>query len=180
MKSSNAQILKAWLASAAWMAVICVESTNLASATNTGRILYPIFHFVFAISPAQFAVVHHVLRKVGHFVGYFTLSVLLFRSWSVTLARLAERWALQWAGLAFLQTALVASLDEWHQTFLPSRTGLFSDVVLDCSAGLVAQIAIFLLRESQTSETTIESLPTPVVLGPSADDLKEFHSEQHR
>jgi len=52
---------------------------------------------------------------------------------------------LQWATLAFLNTSLVATLDEWHQTFLPSRTGTFRDVILDSSAGLVAQMAVFAL-----------------------------------
>ena len=42
-------------------------------------------------------------------------------------------------------TALVACLDEWHQTYLPSRTGNLHDVLLDGSGALVAQIVIFLL-----------------------------------
>ena len=42
-------------------------------------------------------------------------------------------------------TALVASLDEWHQTYLASRTGSLRDVLLDSSAALTAQIMIFLL-----------------------------------
>jgi VanZ family protein len=41
-------------------------------------------------------------------------------------------------------SALVASLDEWHQTFIPSRTGVFSDVILDSCAALIAQVLIFL------------------------------------
>jgi VanZ family protein len=53
------------------------------------------------------------------------------------------RWCLQWATLALLSTSLVAILDEWHQSFLLSRTGALRDVILDSTAGLVAQIAIF-------------------------------------
>jgi VanZ family protein len=53
------------------------------------------------------------------------------------------RWCLQWATVALLSTALVAILDEWHQSFLLSRTGALRDVILDSTAGLVAQIAIF-------------------------------------
>jgi VanZ family protein len=132
-----------WLPSAIWLTVIAVESTNLGSAEHTGRILYPIFHFLFEMARARFAVWHALLRKAGHIVGYFTLSVLLFRSWRATFPRLSTRWCLQWATVAFLSTALVAMLDEWHQSFLSSRTGTFRDVILDTSAGLVAQIAIF-------------------------------------
>ncbi|PYV84479.1 MAG: hypothetical protein DMG93_04845 [Acidobacteria bacterium] len=50
-----------------------------------------------------------------------------------------------------LSTSLVAILDEWHQTFLLSRTGAFRDVILDSTAGLVAQIAIFTMLRTLVS-----------------------------
>ena len=55
-------------------------------------------------------------------------------------------------------TAAVASLDEWQQTFLPSRTGTFRDVLLDSFAALVAQIliAIFLLTRNGADEAKTE------------------------
>lgn len=134
-----------WLPSAIWLAVIALESTNLGSAEHTGRILYPLLHYLFGMSPQRFEIVHMVLRKTGHFIGYATLSILLFRSWRGTFPRLSTRWCLQWATLAFVCTALVASLDEFHQSFLPSRTGTFRDVVLDSTAALVAQIVIFVI-----------------------------------
>ena len=139
-----------WLPSAIWLAVIVTESTNLGSADHTSRILYPIFHFLFGMDPARFAGWHVVLRKTGHFVGYFTLSVLLFRSWRASFPRLSTRWCLQWATLAFLCTLLVATFDEWHQTFLPSRTGTVRDVILDSTAGLVAQILLFMILQMQS------------------------------
>ena len=40
-------------------------------------------------------------------------------------------------------------LDEWHQSFLPSRTGTFRDAILDGTAGLVAQIALFAILRKQ-------------------------------
>jgi VanZ family protein len=135
--------LKVWFPSAIWLAVIALESTNLGSAEHSGRILYPIFHFVFGMDWARFAAWHALLRKIGHIVGYFILSVLMFRSWRATFPRLSTRWCLQWATVAILSTSLVAMLDEWHQSFLPSRTGTFRDVILDSTAGLVAQVALF-------------------------------------
>jgi VanZ family protein len=54
-----------------------------------------------------------------------------------------RRWSIVWACIAFFMTALVASLDEWHQTFLPSRTGTIHDVFLDSAAALAAQILLF-------------------------------------
>jgi VanZ family protein len=134
------------------MAVIVLESTNIGSSENTRPILYPIFHFVFAMDRVRFAAWHHALRKAGHLAGYFTLSVLLFRSWRASFPRLSTRWCVQWATLASFNTALVASLDEWHQTLLPSRTGMFSDVVLDSSAGFIAQVAILVILRGQLSK----------------------------
>ena len=53
---------------------------------------------------------------------------------------------MQWARISFFMTALVACLDEWHQTYLPSRTGTCHDVLLDSTAALTAQqILLFLI-----------------------------------
>jgi len=127
------------------MVLIAIESTDWLSSEHTSRILYPLLHFLIGLDLARFEVVHHYIRKCGHFVGYFALSFLLFRAWRATL-RLpwAPRWTLRWATIAFFMSALVASLDEWHQTFIPSRTGAISDVILDSCAALTAQVLIFL------------------------------------
>jgi VanZ family protein len=139
------QVLKTWIAAGLWMILIAIESTDWLSAEHTSRILYPLLHFLFNLDPAAFDEWHHYIRKLGHFVGYFTLSFFLFRAWRATL-RLpwAPRWSMRWATIAFFMSALVASLDEWHQSFIPSRTGVFSDVILDSFAALTAQVLIFL------------------------------------
>jgi len=65
---------------------------------------------------------------------------------------------MQWARISFFMTALVASLDEWHQTYLTSRTGSLRDVMLDSSAALTAQILIFLLvKGNRTSARQVFS-----------------------
>jgi VanZ family protein len=139
------QLLKSWIAALLWMALIAIESTDWLSSEHTSRFLYPLLHFLIGLNLARFEVWHHYIRKCGHFVGYFTLSFFLFRAWRATL-RLpwAPRWALRWAAIAFSMSALVASLDEWHQTFIPSRTGAIRDVALDSCAALTAQVLIFL------------------------------------
>jgi VanZ family protein len=144
LTSDRKEIVKTWIAAGLWMLLIAIESTDMLSAEHTSRFLYPLLHYLMGMDLARFAVVHHYIRKVGHFVGYFTLSFFLFRAWRATLhLPWAPRWALRWAAIAFTMSALVASLDEWHQTFIPSRTGLFSDVVLDSCAALTAQVLIF-------------------------------------
>jgi VanZ family protein len=145
LNSTRHEALKAWILAILWLIVIAIESTALLSAHNTSRILYPLLHFVFGVNFRQFESWHFYIRKTGHFVGYAVLSILLFRAWRATLPVLENvKWTLRWATIAILGTAFVASLDEWHQTFLPSRTGRWQDVVLDTCGGLAAQILVFL------------------------------------
>ena len=63
-----------------------------------------------------------------------------------------KRWnRRQSVGAAFGFAVLFAFSDEWHQTFLLSRTGAFRDVILDRTAGLVAQTAIFTMQRTLVS-----------------------------
>jgi VanZ family protein len=146
LSSDRHQLLKAWIAAILWLIVICIESTSYLSSHNTSRFLYPVLHYLFGITQAQFEPLHHILRKTGHVVGYGLLSFFLFRAWRETLAMPSHpKWTFRWTSLAVLGTALVASLDEWHQSFLPSRTGRWQDVVLDTSAGILTQGLLFLV-----------------------------------
>ena len=94
---------------------------------------------------------HHILRKTGHVLGYGILSVLLFRAWKVTLPENGLRWSWRWTYLAFFCTALVATLDEWHQSYLPSRTGTYRDVILDSAAAIAAQLLLYFIVRSSKS-----------------------------
>jgi VanZ family protein len=146
LNSGWQSVLRAWIAAILWLVVIAEESSSWLSSHNTSHFLYPFLHSLFGIDHVRFEYWHFYIRKGGHVAGYGILSVLLFYAWRGTLLIAGNpRWALRWAEIAFLMTAFVASLDEWHQTFLPSRTGLVQDVVLDACAGLAAQILIYLV-----------------------------------
>ncbi len=143
--SPGPAIWKPWLAALLWLGLIAFESTNALSSAQTSRILYPLLHFLLGLDPVRFLTWHFILRKTGHVIGYAVLSLLFYRAWKATISVTGNpRWSIVWAGIAFTMTALVASLDEWHQTFLPSRTGTIRDVVLDSSAALFIQIIVFL------------------------------------
>ena len=103
-------------------------------------------------TPLTFSVWHFFIRKTGHFVGYFTLSWLLFRAWRDTFPFPGKNWSIQWARISLFMTALVACLDEWHQSYLPSRTGNLHDVLLDSTAALIAQVVLFLILRRQRLE----------------------------
>jgi VanZ family protein len=150
LNPARKHLIKAWIAALLWLGLIVGESSNYGAADNTSRFLYPILHFLMGLDPFRFLVWHFYIRKLGHFVGYFGLSLLLFRAWRATLPFASvSRWSMEWARIAFFMSALVACLDEWHQTYLPSRTGSLRDVLLDSVAALVAQLVLFLFLKTK-------------------------------
>jgi VanZ family protein len=143
---------KQWIPALIWIGIICVESTDMMSAANTGSILFAVVARVVGhVDLTTLMEWNHVLRKLGHVVGYAMLSWLLFRAWRATLpSPIGRLWVFPWARLAFWMTAAVASLDEFHQSFIPSRTGRWQDVVLDSTAALCMQILLFLMLRNKT------------------------------
>jgi VanZ family protein len=157
LTSARHEVLKAWVAAILWLIVIAIESSAWLSAHNTSRILYPILHFLLGLDWERFEHWHFYIRKGGHVVGYAILSVLLFRAWRATLPANHANWKLHWATIAILGTALVASVDEWHQSFIPARTGRWQDVVLDSCAGVAAQALVLLWMKRSSRSGSFRS-----------------------
>ena len=174
LKPSFKSWLRNWWPVALWLGVIRAESTDTASASNTGALLYRVLAFVWPSINAEF--VEHldgVLRKTGHFVGYAILGGLVLialrrtnrdrlvdllkRSWG---SRLRDLWRWEWAMLSALFTVVTASFDEIHQGFIPSRTGRWQDVVLDtCGATvMLALMYVLALRKSEAVAQQHETL----------------------
>ncbi len=81
-----------------------------------------------------FDLIHHVLRKTGHAMGFGVLGLLLWRAFRRTFLGAP---LLANAALAIAGVFLTGALDEWHQSFSPRRGAAFSDVMLDTSGALV-------------------------------------------
>jgi VanZ family protein len=83
-----------------------------------------------------------------HFVGYGLVNLAFFYSWRQTLHRMAvKHWNL-WrraSVLAVLCTLVIASLDEYHQSFLPSRTSSPIDVGIDLCGAIAFQLVLLLI-----------------------------------
>ena len=150
MPLERPNLLRAWWPAAVWVGVIAVESTDYLSSDNTSSVLYSVLTRLFGeINLYDFLVWHFYLRKAGHFIGYGILCLLMVRGWRATLA-VGRVWLVPL--LALIATALVASLDEWHQTFIPSRSGTVRDVVLDSVGGLIFLIlAQFWIRRRRSA-----------------------------
>lgn len=122
--------------------VIMLESTEWLGSNHTSGPLRWFCEAIFGpISDASWEMVHHLVRKSGHFFGYGALGVAWLRAWWMTLPRFRFQSV---ATLALLGTALVASLDEWHQSYLPNRTGSVWDVLLDCAGAIAMILAVYI------------------------------------
>jgi len=148
--ASRPSLLRAWLPAAVWVCLIAFETTDFFSSGNTGSMLYSLWKHLFGNVDLHFFIVfHHYLRKTGHVVGYGMLSLLLLRGWRATFGQIPAL-LLRATLLAWLGTLSVAALDEWHQSFIPSRTGTVWDVLLDSIAGVAfLVIAYWWLRRTE-------------------------------
>lgn len=137
-----------WVPALLWLAVIVLESLLLSSNVTGGWLWYLVHALHIQMSPSTFARFHHLLRKAGHVTGYGILCVLLFRSWYHTFSNSTGRsLRVRCAGLSLGMTLITALLDEWHQSFDPTRTGSIRDVGLDITGGIIfLMIALFVFR----------------------------------
>jgi len=142
-------LVSTWLPVAIGLCIIATESTTQFSSQHTSSWLRPIFTYLFGpFTDAHWGLFHHAVRKSGHFVGYGTLGMTWARAWLRTFTTRSHWTLLQWrirsASLGIFCTFLTASADEYHQTFLPGRTGQFSDVLLDTCGALLFTLIVAL------------------------------------
>jgi len=137
-------LLKSWLPVALWMAFIFIGSTDLMSAEHTSRYLTPLLLWLKPdISLDTIAQIHFLVRKIAHLTEYAILAILLMRA-------LCERATSLWRGAAvvLIVAVLFALADEYHQSFVASRTSSLGDAAID-SAGVLLGIFIYQARHSR-------------------------------
>lgn len=73
-----------------------------------------------------------LLRKLGHIFEYFLLTILVARAIDKSILKIDKRGLM----LGAVFSLVFAALDEYHQTFIPGRFGVISDIGID-SVGIV-------------------------------------------
>jgi VanZ family protein len=140
--------LSAWLPVVVCIGVIGLESTIFFGADRTSEPLKRIVEFLMHrhFRQPEWWRIHIYIRKGGHFLGYGIQSVAWFRAFWMTWRPLGdpERRLLPTHILAMFGTFCIACCDEFHQTFLPNRTGTAWDVLVDCSGALLLQFFVWL------------------------------------
>jgi VanZ family protein len=126
--------LKIWLPPTVWAALIFLFSSEAFSGANTAGILEPLLHNLFpALSGSDIEMIHVLIRKLGHLVEYFVLSILMLRALRQEITnKLAPRHLV----LGLSLTALYAISDELHQALVPNRSASSIDVLIDVVGGI--------------------------------------------
>ncbi len=128
MKTGGWKLMAGWVPALIWMTIIFVGSTDLMSAPHTSRFLVPFLRWLAPeMGVETIALVQFGLRKLAHVAEYTILALLLWRGVRLSLRLSPRRGAL----LVGLIGVVYAAADEWHQSFVVSRTGAVQDVLID-------------------------------------------------
>ena len=129
-----------------WAVLIFVGSTSVLSASHTS-VLLRVFLWIFPqASETTLATIHFLLRKAGHFTEYAILALLAARALRTSYRKLLRQ---RWFWLSFLLVVVYALGDEFHQSFVPSRTASIYDSMIDMLGGLTA-LAFLVIRKHRS------------------------------
>ena len=132
-----------WVAVFIWMAIIFISSHLPATASS--ELSSGITEFILETtekllpkSAIDIRDLHFIVRKNAHFFGYMVLGLL-----TANALRKSGGLSYNRAFLALGFCVVYAASDEFHQLFIPGRSGEARDVLID-SAGATVGIAIVL------------------------------------
>lgn len=139
----SGSVLKRCWPAVLWMTLIFVGSTDLLSSGHTSGFLGPFFRWLVpAISDVTVDRLQFVIRKCGHATEYGILASLVWMALNAGSSGTVRPWPQRLAVWSWIWTTLYAASDEWHQSFVPTRQGQVSDVVID---SLGALLGLFLV-----------------------------------
>jgi VanZ family protein len=127
-----------------WLVVIFFLSSPAGAMPETSRIIGPLLQFFFPDMPSETRqIIHGYVRKIAHFTEYAILAFLAVRALSLSSSVILQKWRYV---LAFVFVAVIASIDEFNQSFESSRTGSVWDILLDISGGAVMIAFLWLIK----------------------------------
>ncbi len=139
----NKKILK-WCLLIGWMVIIFLLSTKSGSSEVTGGVIEHLIGNISFISN-NIELVNIIIRKLAHVTEYFILTIIV-----INLVKLYFNDYKKIVLISVLCSLVYAASDEIHQYFVPGRTSLFGDVLIDfIGIGLAAiMYMIYIKRKS--------------------------------
>ncbi|HKR61584.1 MAG TPA: VanZ family protein [Pyrinomonadaceae bacterium] len=127
-----------------WMALIFFASTDAFSAGNTTGLIRSILTWLFPqISEGRIEVLHLLIRKLAHFSTYAILALLAVRAFAGSSHRVLRE---HWVVTSALLVIGYSFLDEFHQSFVPSRSASIFDSLIDIAGGLFVLICLVVFK----------------------------------
>jgi VanZ family protein len=140
--SPSIRITHYWIPVLVMLMIQYTFSTSAFSSDETSRFIVPLLNVLIRnATPERLMFWHHVVRKAAHVTEYCILGLLVYRAFKVDVAK-----AMNVGILTVMFVAVAATLDEFHQSFVPSRGSSIFDVGWDCVGGLIAIMLLWIWR----------------------------------
>jgi len=145
--------LKYWVPAFVWMVLICIGSTDVVSAEHTSRFIVPLLRWLDPhLSWAAIDAIHTGIRKLGHVTEYAILAMLL---WRASFRRANREATLSVLFIVvWLACCVFAASDEYHQSFVPSRTASVHDVIIDITGAFIGLAICWMLAARKASRAS--------------------------
>lgn len=134
----NKRLVLAWTLLILWMLFIFIMSSfnGIMSSNQSGSIAVLIYN-LFDISDTE--KVSFIVRKCAHVSEFFILGILVIN--------LVSKYNVKHIYLiSFIVCVLYASSDEFHQLFVPGRSGQVTDIFIDLIGVVLGLLLVFLIR----------------------------------
>ncbi|MGL5057614.1 MAG: VanZ family protein [Fusobacteriaceae bacterium] len=134
-----------------WMSIIFIlsHSSGEESSEQSGMVLKLLNYLDVKVQDEYLNIVSIAIRKTAHMTEYFILTILILR---YTYDLKIKKYLLYSPIVAILY----ACSDEFHQTFIPGRAGMISDVFVD-SIGVFLALTLWSiwLKKRKYSKNTL-------------------------
>ena len=129
-----------------WAVLIFLASTGALSGSNTAMLVRPL-HWLFPhLSDATLNFIHGVIiRKGAHFTEYAIFGLLAARAFRTSSRQMLRT---HWFIMALFVVVVYSLTDEFHQSFVPTRTASIYDSMIDTCGGLAALCLVHIRRKS--------------------------------
>lgn len=134
----NKKLIISWILLIIWMVFIFyMSSCNGEVSSNQSGTIASVLRFIFGVKYSD--VLIFIIRKCAHVSEYFILGILVIN--------LVSKYYVKHCYLiSFVVCVLYASSDEFHQLFVPGRSGLVRDVFIDLIGVLLGFCFMFLVN----------------------------------
>jgi len=151
--------LKYWLPPVLWACLVSIFSSDGFSSDNTSPLFVPLFHWLLPhATPERIQSFHYLVRKLAHFTEFFALAMLLYRA---LRGGRGMHWQWRVAAWTLSLVLMYGVADEMHQRFVPSRSGAWSDSLLDFFGGCCAVALLYARYRTKPDSLTPVAVSDP-------------------